>query len=50
MTPVDDILIEGTENYILSIEVNSGPAIVEVDLATVNIADNDGKFIILFLY
>ena len=44
VTPLEDTLVEGTESYILSIAVTSGPAIVgALDTVTVNIRDNDGK-------
>ena len=40
----DDLLVEGTESYVLSISVSSGPfTIGATDTVTVNIADNDGK-------
>ena len=44
VTVADDTLIEGTECYILSISVSSGPASIgAMDTVTVNIEDNDGK-------
>ena len=40
----DDVLVEGTESYILSISVSSGPASIgAMNTITVNIADNDGE-------
>ena len=39
----DDMLVEGTESYVLSISVSSGPAVIgAMSTITVNIADNDG--------
>ena len=44
----DDILVEDSENYILSISVSSGPASIgALDTVTVNIADNDGKVVLV---
>ena len=40
----DDMLVEGTESYILSVSMSSGPATIgTTDTVTVNIVDNDGK-------
>ena len=47
VTVSDDMLVEGTESYILSISVSSGPATIgAMDSATVHIADNDGKVVL----
>ena len=44
VTPIEDFLVEGTESYVLSIEMLAGPAqIGPVDTDIVNIQDNDGK-------
>ena len=44
VTLLDDLLVEGTENYTLSISVSSGPASVgALGTVTVNIADDDGE-------
>ena len=44
VTPSDDLLVEGTESYILSISMAAGPATVgPVDTDIINIEDNDGK-------
>ena len=44
VTPVDDMLVECTESYILSIAVSSGPACMgAMDTIVINIEDNDGK-------
>ena len=43
VTPTDDVFVEGTESYILSIAMSSGPASIgAMDMITVNIADNEG--------
>ena len=40
----EDLLVEGTESYILSVSVSSGPASIgAMDTVTVNIDDNDCK-------
>ena len=44
--PMNDLLVECTESYVLSIEVSSGPTIIgEINTvsATVNIEDDDSK-------
>ena len=47
VTPTDDLLVEGTESYTLSIVVTSGTATVGMmDTVTVNITDNDGKSLV----
>ena len=44
VTPSDDVFVEGTESYILSISVGSGPASIgAMDMITVNIADDEGN-------
>ena len=44
VTVSEDLLVEGTESYILSISVSSGPAVIgAMDTVTVNIDDNDCK-------
>ena len=45
VTPLDDLLVEGTERYTLSISVSSGPASVgTMNAVTVNIEDSDCKY------
>ena len=47
VTPLEDLLVEGTESYILSIAMVSGPVTKAVtNTITVSIADNEGKDII----
>ena len=42
----DEMLVEGTESYILSVSLSSGPASIgAMDTVTLNIADNDGRFL-----
>ena len=46
VTPLEDMLVEGTESYILSIEMVSVPATLLIgttNTITVNIADNESK-------
>ena len=43
VTPSDDLLVEGTENYVLSISMATGPATIgPLDTDIINIEDNDG--------
>ena len=45
MRPVDDLFVEGTESYVLSIEMLAGPAeIGPVDTDIINLPDNDGNY------
>ena len=46
VTPINDTDVEGTENYVLSIVVNSGPATVGTATVTVDILDDDGKLLL----
>lgn len=47
---VEDFILEGTEDYVLTVQVMSGPASVSLDSISVtnNIVDNDGKYILFF--
>lgn len=38
---VDDDVLEGTEDYELSVQVNSGPASISSGTIKINIGDND---------
>ena len=46
VTVADDMLVEGTENYILAVSVSSGPATIGASpTVTVNLGDNEGMVV-----
>ena len=46
VTVVDDMLVEGMENYILAVSVSSGPATGGASpTVTVDLGDNDGELV-----